>query len=184
MRFFFCHAMILAVLALPLAGCADRLMVPGGDSHVNEHIFDNKQELINAVAKTKAGMSQAHVFSNFNVEEKDLTRIGREDIMRALFGDNRVPMSEVGYEDPVALRSFLRELYGYQLRYKNAEKKHGIKDVIRYRTKEKGFDYQVTLIFHNGVLFEDPILTGGAIKNASSVTIFDGIRPGGFVPWP
>ena len=176
------NLVLLIVCTISLSACADKLMVPGGDRQVNEHIFENKQDLMNRVGATQAGMSQPLVFSNFNVEEKDLIKISREEIMQSLFGDNRVPMSEIGTDSPVILRNFLRELYGYKLRYQNLERKHGIKDVIRYRTKEEGFDYEVTFIFHDGVLFEKPILTGGAVKNASSITIFDGIRYGTFIP--
>ena len=174
--------LMLLLLCVAITGCADKMMVPGGDKQVNEQIFSGKQDLLNRIAKVQEGMSQNHVFSIFDVEEKDLVKIGREDIMRALFGDNRIPMSELGHQDPVALRNFLRELYGYTFQYQDIKRSHGFKDVIRYRTKEKGFDYDVTLIFHNGALFEKPVLTGGAVKKAHSISIFDSIRYGTFIP--
>jgi hypothetical protein len=173
----------LLAVTLAMSACADRLMVPGGDRQVNEHIYENKQDFLNRVGRLEKWMTEKEVFGHLNVEQKDVIRMDREEILTALYGDHQISMQDFEGVNPAAARQFLQQLYGYKLRYQDLEREHGFKHVIRYRTKEEGFDYEVIVVFHNGRLFEKPMVTGGAVKNSSSVTIFDGVRFGTFIPW-
>lgn len=164
--------------ALLLGGCADKYGVPGGDDKVNEQIFKDKQDLLNRVASIQPGMSRPHTFAILNVEEKDLVKVSRQEILTAMYGDNRLSLDGMSDHDAEALRQYLRSLEGYRLDYADVEREHGFKNPIRLKTNEKGFRYGVVLVYQNNVLVEKPILTGGAVKQSSSRTIFDYLNPG------
>jgi hypothetical protein len=49
------------------------------------------------------------------------------------------------------------------------------------KTKEDGFQYTVTLIFRDDVLYEEPIIAGGDVEGSNSKTIFEYLSPGRLV---
>ncbi len=169
--------LVAALSVQMLCACADKYGVPGGDDKVNEHIFKDKQGLMDAIGPLQPGMSREHTFSVLNVEEKDLVKLNREEIITALFGDNRVSLDDMGAHDAEQMKWFLRSLTGYRLDYADVEREHGFKNPIRLKTIEEGFRYGIVLVYQNNVLLEKPILTGGAVKRSSSRTIFDYLSP-------
>ena len=45
------------------------------------------------------------------------------------------------------------------------------------RTKEYGYGYVATFIFKDGVLYEEPVLSGGLIDTSATKTVFDHLSP-------
>jgi len=169
-------ATFLLVGMLVLAGCAQHLPVPGGDSMVNHTFYNSDEEFLKIVEYLEAGMSQDEVFFRLGVTEEDLIRLDRSGIVNVLYGGSSAQLSG-GFQDRRYTRDFLRSLYGYKFEYTVIRREHGFSSAIRIKTKEIGFRYLITLIFQNGYLFEKPILSGGSVNNMSSSTIFDFINP-------
>jgi hypothetical protein len=164
---------VFFLLAIMISACARGLPIPGGDRTKNEHIFDGKQDLMDRLSYLERGMSKVDVFAALNVYEKDLIQIDRKEIITALFGDNRISYENYSAGDAENLRKLMRALDGYRLEYASVEREHGFQNPYRWRTNQEGYEYAVTLIFHDDMLFEKPILTGGAVKESSSKTMID-----------
>ena len=142
------------------------------------------------------GMSEGEVFAKLcsSSKKESMARLDRREIRTSLLGGPDVPFVSPGggvitggAPDPSAKTSelsdsqIIQSLYGYKLSYKSVKKKHGFTSLIRIRTDESGYDYIVTLIFQNGALFANPILTGGPVNTVTSSTLFDFITPGTIV---
>jgi hypothetical protein len=167
----------LALLAL--AGCADAPM-PGGEDTVNATYYTAADDFKARVDQLQPGMGESQVLSILGRTRNDMTRLGREQIVSALYGGSAVQMLDNAAERDQT-RLFLNSLYGYRLEYKNVIKHHGFASPIRLRTIEQGYSYTVNLIFQNGVLLERPVLAGGIINDTQSRTLFDYINPGTFL---
>jgi hypothetical protein len=173
--------MIASVLtALMLAGCSGTIPVPGGDEQVNSKTYRDHQDLINRVNGLQIGMSENLVLSMLNRQESDLTRLSRPEIMTALYGGSNAGFDGT-YEQQEKARAFLQTLTGFKLQYINTEKEHGFSSPIRIKTHESGYNYTLTLIFQNGHLFDQPILSGGEVDGYTSKTVFDYLNPGNII---
>ena len=175
----FRYGLIIAggLMALMVAGCSGTLPVPGGDEQVNSKTYNSRQDLINRVNSLQIGMSESLVLSILKRSESDLTKLSRPEIMTTLYGGNNSGFDGT-YEQQEKARTFLQSLTGYKLVYINTEKDHGFSSPIRIKTHESGYSYTLTLIFQNGKLFDQPILSGGEVDNYTSKTIFDYFNPG------
>ncbi|MBI3441689.1 MAG: hypothetical protein HY052_07840 [Proteobacteria bacterium] len=164
-----CFAAALAVLT----GCEGYAPAPGGTDEVNSSFYTTKDDFMARLASIVPGMSQEDVLANLGRKEGDLIRLKRDEVLVALLGTNNITLkdNDLGQDQ-------LRSLYGYKLSYRSVERKHGFASPIRVQTDEKGFDYTITLIFRDGVLFEKPIITGGVVNSSSTKTFFDLLTPG------
>ena len=168
----------MMVVVLGLAGCAGKFPVPGGSEDVNEKCFSSEAEMEAHVAEILPGMPEEHVLGVLCHKKENLVRLDRRDIRIALLGgDNQLFAGKSTNDDPELIDS----LYGYRLNYKSVKRVHGFSSPIRIRTDESGFNYFVTLIFQDGVLYAKPILSGGVVDNTSSGTVFDALTPGSIV---
>lgn len=164
----FCKALVVFALAGVPVGCTGVMPVPGGSETVNESFYQSEEDLLAHLNTLEKGMPQQEVFMRLGRSEDDLIRLSREEVVKALFGDHQ---ADIGGD-------LVQSLYGYRLNYKVVKRKHGFSSPIRIRTDEKGFDYSVSLIFREGVLYEKPLVSGGMERGASSHTIFDYVTPG------
>lgn len=165
----------LFATTLILSGCADHFPVPGGTSIVNGACFSSVPEMQARLISLKPGMQESEVFANLCKKRESMSQLERREIRTALLGGADVLFAPNGMQTDAEI---IDSLYGYKLSYRSVKKKIGFTSPIRIRTDEIGYDYTVTLIFQDGRLFERPILTGGAVNNASSGTLFDALTPG------
>ncbi|MCE9508290.1 MAG: hypothetical protein K8R48_08290 [Alphaproteobacteria bacterium] len=163
----------LMVFLLFLAGCADYAPVPGGTDAVNPSYYSTKEDFLSRLSGIDPGMPEKEVLAKMGRREEELNLLRRNEIMTALLGS-----SIVTFDDDATRENILHDLYGYKLNYKIVKRRHGFSSLIRIRTDEKGFDYTVTLIFYQGMLFEKPLVTGGIVNGSSSKTFFDFLSPG------
>lgn len=168
---------IFPALLFVLAGCAGFLPVPGGGEAVNRSFYAMPDDLLARLGNMHPGMNEADVYAALGRGKEDMIRLERNQIVTALYGSTSVEFRDGAPEHEEGSR-FLQSLYGYRLYYKAVEREHGFSSPIRIRTDESGFDYAVTLIFREGILYERPIVAGGVVNRSSSHTFFDYISPG------
>lgn len=168
---------ICILIALACAGCAGILPVPGGNEAINESFYGTKEDLLSRLEGITPGMTEKEVFKALGRKEGDFQRLTRQEVVTALLGTSNVEFRD-GTEEPSYSQNLLQSLYGFRLSYQIVKRKHGFSSPIRIRTDEKGFDYIVTLIFRDNLLFEKPILSGGVVNASSSKTFFDYLNPG------
>ena len=172
-RFF--SLLLTSVFCLWLSACAGTL--PGGTDTVNENLFDDTKMLQQWVDSLKPGMSKGEVFARLGRLERDFTRLDRSQIIGVIFGgeDAGIPTHFQTNED---ILTYLESLEGYRLKFRRVKRKHGIASPIRLQTNENGFDYQLSLVFKNGVLYQKPFMAGGVVNDIETQTIFDYLNPG------
>lgn len=171
-----CRWFVLTFLFI-LPGCAGFLPVPGGGETANRSFYATPDDLLARVGNVRPGMSEAGVFAVLGYGKADMVRLERSQIVMALYGSTTVEFRDGTPEHEGGSR-FLQSLYGYRLYYKVVDREHGFSSPIRVRTDETGFDYAVTFIFREGILYEQPIVTGGVVNRSSSRTFFDYLNPG------
>lgn len=164
----------LSVFLLALGSCAGLLPAPGGTDTINTAFYKTKDDFLSHLDAITSGMTEQEVLDRMGRKKEDMIRLSRDEIVMVLLGTNNVEFKDSQDSD----HNFSRSLYGYKLHYKITERKHGFSSPIRITTNEKGFDYVAVFIFRDGVLFENPVLTGGEVNNSSSRTFFDFITPG------
>ena len=118
-------------------------------------------------------MKKNAVFEQIGKNEHDLNILSRNETVMALYGTPNI-------EIPNATK-FLSSLRGYSFEYKKIGRSTGFSSPVSMKTKHKGYHYNVILVFKDGKLFEEPIVSGGDIQNANSKTIFEIIGPGKMV---
>jgi len=160
---------------LMLGACAGEWPVPGGSEASNERCFKSLAEMEARLDELLPGMPEDEVLTGLCRKKKSLTQMERREIRIALLGGDNITFSGTYRSDE---QDLIRSLYGYRLNFKDVRRRHGFASPIRIKTDESGFNYFVTLIFREGVLFERPILSGGLINNSRSGTVFDFITPG------
>lgn len=179
-RLRFCRIFILA-LALVLAGgaggCSGVLPVPGGDDEENQSFYSSEQELQTLVSQLQPGMEKSLVFSMLRRQEHDFTKLDRPGIMESLYGGSGGGFSGTLQEREQA-RLFLQSLEGYRFSFKLVDRDLGFSSPIRIKTDSSGYNYTLTLIFRQGRLFDQPILSGGVVDGSTSKTFFDYLTPG------
>jgi hypothetical protein len=148
-----------ALLLFIVIGCAGLAPVPGGVDTVNSSFYSTRGDLLDRLSAVQQGMTKERVFFLLNRDEAEMTRLPHEEVALNLSGGR--PMSL-----PPALE-------GFRFSFKTVERRHGFSSPIRLTTDEKGYDYTVTLIFNDGRLLEEPMLTGGPVSRTSSKTLFD-----------
>lgn len=168
----------LLVMTLSLGACAGKMAVPGGTEDINQTCFTSVADMQARVAQMTPGMPEGAALAEVCRKKESLTRLDRREIRIALLGGPDVLFTGTGMESDSQIIS---SLYGYKFPYTNLSKKHGFKSPIRIQTDETGYDYTITLIFRDGVLFEKPILSGGIVNKITSGTLFDFITPGTIV---
>ncbi len=151
--------------------------VPGGSDSINGSAFSSAGDFRARVDQLQPGMGESQVFANLGRNREDMTRLGRDEIVRVLYGGSAMQLLDNASEREDT-RAFLGSLYGYRMSFRNTKKEHGFSSPIRVKTQESGYDYTVNLIFQNGILFEKPILAGGMVNDSSSRTLFDYLNPG------
>ena len=166
---------VLAALVL-LPGCAGWAPVPGGDDKVNSGFYSGSQDFLGRVNRLRPGMKQGEVFAILGRNAGEMTKLSRAQINAALYGGSSARF-DGSLADQEMARKFLQSLYGYSLDYAEVEREHGFSSPIRVRTEEEGFKYNVLLVFQSGRLFDKPILSGGAVDDSSSKTLFDFLNP-------
>jgi hypothetical protein len=165
----------LATLLVMLTACAGTAPVPGGSDEVNQRCFQSVADMQAHLLRLTPGMPEGEALAALCSKKEDFVRLGRREIRIALLGGDNVLFND---EDAEADSEIIRNLYGYKLAYKSTHRKHGFSSPIRIQTNETGYDYNISLIFKDGLLFEHPILSGGLVNDVSSRTIFDFITPG------
>ncbi|TAL27736.1 MAG: hypothetical protein EPN97_16720 [Alphaproteobacteria bacterium] len=156
---------------LALSACTSVVPVPGGTDANNENYFKSADDLREHVGKLQAGMEEAAVFSALERERNDFLQLNPEDVWRLALSRGVV----AGGDNPVA--GAPGALTGYRLRYKSVTRRHGMSSPIRIRTDESGFSYELTLLFRNGRLLDNPVLSGGAVNEVRTHTLFDYLTP-------
>ncbi len=170
-------ASMCAAILTGTTGCAGIMPVPGGNETVNESFYETKEDLLTRLETITSGMTEKEVFAALDRHEADFQRLTRQEVVTALLGTSNVEFKD-GTEEQNYNQHLLQSLYGFRLSYQIVKRKLGFSSPIRIRTDEKGFDYIVTLIFRDGVLFEKPILSGGVVNASTSKTFFDYLNPG------
>ena len=166
---------LLCLIAL-LPGCAGWAPVPGGDDKVNSHFYTGPEDFLGRVNRLRPGMKQGEVLAILGRHAGEMTKLSRAEINAALYGGSGARF-DGSLADQEQARKFLQSLYGYSLHYSAVEREHGFSSPIRVRTEEEGFKYNVLLVFQAGRLFDKPILSGGAVDDSSSKTLFDFLNP-------
>lgn len=156
-----------------LASCANIMPVPGGSEAVNDSCFASETEFRSYISSLTPGMPETVVLKGLCRKKEDIAQIDRRDIRITLLGGDNIDFPHNGH--------LIEQLYGYRLHYKNIKRKHGFSSPIRIQTKETGYSYTVTVIFHDGRLFTQPAVSGGPVRNTSSGTLFDFLTPGAIV---
>lgn len=169
--------MLLLVMAVSLTGCSGVLPVPGGDDEENQHFYKSEEELKTLVAQISSGMEKSLVFSILGRQEHDFIKLDRPGIMESLYGGSGGGFSGTLQEREQA-RLFLQSLEGYRFSFKFINRDLGFSSPIRIKTDQSGYDYTLTLIFREGRLFDQPILSGGVVDGSNSKTFFDYLSPG------
>lgn len=167
--------MLTSMVCLWLAGCAGTL--PGGTETVNENLFDDTKMLQQWVDSLEPGMSKGEVFARLGRLERDFTRLDRSQIIGVIFGgeDAGIPTH---FRTSEEILPYLESLEGYRLQFRRVKRKHGIASPIRLQTNENGFDYNLSLVFKNGILYQKPFMAGGVVNDTETQTIFDYLSPG------
>ncbi|MCB1537730.1 MAG: hypothetical protein H6865_00855 [Rhodospirillales bacterium] len=166
----------LLCLALLMGGCA-RFPVPGGTESVNGKAFKGADDFRTRIDQLVPGMGESQVFAIIGRNRDSLTRLSRPEVISALYGGSAVQMIS-GPAERAETRAFVDSLYGYRMNFRNTKKDVGFASPIRMQTHETGYNYSVDMVFQNGVLFENPVLSGGLIDGTSSRTVFDYLNPG------
>lgn len=166
-----------ALMAICLAGCAGVAPMPGGNETINAAYYESAIDFRTRAEQLQPGMGESQVLSILGRTRNDLTQLGRDEIVTALYGGSAMQLLDTAREREET-RAFLQSLYGYRLEYKDVNKHHGLVSLIRMRTQEEGFRYTVNLIFQNGQLLEKPVVAGGVVNDSESRTLFDYINPG------
>lgn len=168
------------ILILPVAfllnGCAGVLPVPGGGESINNSFYKTETDLKTRVQSIKQGMPKNAVFTKLSLHEDQFILLTREEIMSTLYGGQKLEFTQ-NQDAPLSERSFIQSLTGYKLLFKNVNRKHGLTSPIRIKTQENGFSYTAIFIFKDGILYEDPVLSGGEVDTTSSKTLFDYMNP-------
>jgi hypothetical protein len=171
-----CLLTALVVAGAGLTGCAGSLPVPGGDDKRNTTLFKSEDDLKIRVAQLEPGMPKDLVFAILGRVEQDFTRLDRPDISTSLYGGGAAGFNGT-LEEQERARRFLQTLEGYRLIYRYIDRDLGFSSPIRVQRIEKGYDYTLTLIFHEGRLMDKPMLSGGMVSGSSSKTLFDYFTP-------
>jgi len=167
---------LMTVLSVGLMGCAGFAPLPGGKDTVNHEFYESDEDMRTLVSELKVGMSRDDVFNHLNRQEDDFVLLNRREIIETLYGGHYVNVS-FAKDSPMNNPEGLKSLAGYKLFFKKVNRKHGISSPIAMRTNEIGYNYQVALIFKDGHLFEEPIVSGGVVDASSTKTIFDYLSP-------
>lgn len=165
---------LFALIALGgiTSGCAGIAPVPGGKDTVNTEKYETREDLFENVRSIKTGMPEGQVLNLLNTEADDLYILSRSEILIDLYGTDNIRL------DPAQSEKLRKDrLYGYRLIYRNVSREMGLNNPISMRTNKQGYQYTVSFIFKNGILFEDPIIAGGEVNESKSSTVFDMISP-------
>lgn len=168
---------MLCFATIGLSSCSGVLPVPGGKSTINDSFYESNTELKAKLEDLKAGMTEKVVFAKLERHKDELLKLNRQSIIAAMYGGQNSPYTLGSAINPYKDIN-IKSLTGYELKYRIVKLKHGLKSPISIRTDEVGFDYSATLIFKDGILFEEPIIAGGMIDNSKSRTVFDYLNPG------
>ena len=168
---------IMTMMVLGLQACAGSAPVPGGTEAVNQPYFTSGNDLKSRVEKLNPGMSEDDVLKTLGIKKVQMTLLDRIGIRKALFGGENAPLPGTP-EEQMEIYTIIQESTGYKLDFKDIYRKHGFSSPIRMQTDEKGVNYSVTMVFHDGALLEKPVLSGGPINETDSTTIFDFLNPG------
>jgi len=158
---------------ISLNACSGVVSLPGGTKGVNQDYYKSKAELLERVRTVKKGMNKEEVYDILEREEDDFFLLSRSEIVTAMYGTDNINFSNT--------QNFIHTLDGYRLDYSRVNRKHGFNTPISMKTKEDGFQYTVTLIFRDDVLYEEPIIAGGDVEGSNSKTIFEYLSPGRLV---
>lgn len=168
---------MILMFPLFLGACSSILPVPGGGETINKDFYDSDEQLKGLLGGIKVGDTKENVFSHLGRSDEDFIMLNRDEIMLALYGGPRIETLQ-SFNSSVDERRFLQDLKGYKLVYKKTSRKHGIHTPISMLTKETGYSYETIFIFKDGVLYEEPALSGGAVEASSTSTVFDYLSPG------
>jgi hypothetical protein len=172
----FAHLVVLCLATGILGACASSLPVPGGDDKQNVGMFKSEDDLKIRVAQLTPGMQKDLVFALLGRDEHDFTRLDRPAISESLYGGGAAGFNG-NLEEQERARQFLQTLEGYRLVYRYIDRDLGFSSPVRVQRIESGFNYTLTLIFHEGRLIDKPMLSGGVVSGSSSKTIFDYFSP-------
>lgn len=167
--------LLSACLIMLLSGCVGQL--PGGSDNTNKSYYQSNAELKDFVNSLQTGMTKAEVFARLGRRQDDFKRLNRSELVGTLFGgeDAGIPIHFTTEED---IMKFLESLEGYRIDYKGIKRRHGLSSPIRIQTDANGFDYSISLIFKDGILYQKPFLSGGLVNTTSTKTLFDYLNPG------
>ena len=165
---------VASVMSL-MTSCAPIIPVPGGSSAVNANCVSSAVELEWRLAGVSKGTAEEKVFQTLCDNKGTFQRLDKRDIRLALLGGENISFAR---NPPAFTDEILESLYAYKINFKSINRKHGFTSPVRVATEESGYDYTVIIIFKNGSLYQDPIITGGVVKSSTSGTIFDFLSPG------
>ena len=167
---------MILVFPLFLGACSSVMPVPGGGESINKEFYDSDEQLKDLLSQVKEGDHRDDVFSHLGRVESDFILLSRDEIMSNLYGGQRLEFVQ-NLSNPLDERRFLQDLKGYKLVYKKVKRKYGIHTPISTRTEKTGYSYVAILIFKNGALYEDPVLSGGAVDASATNSVFDYLSP-------
>ena len=168
---------IVASSALLLSGCAGFLPLPGGKSTTNDEFYESSEDMTTRLETLQTGMTLTNALAHMDRKEEELTKLNRQEVLAALYGGLQSPYAQGFAANPYTDLD-IKSLSGYKIDYKIVNRKHGLKSPISIRTDEKGFHYTAVMIFKDGLLYEEPIVSGGLVDTSSSSTVFDYLNPG------
>ena len=162
-------------LALPvLSGCA----MMSSHEQANTNFFDSVNALEQRVDTLHIGMTKDQVFAALGMNEHDMSTLDRQGIKIALYGS----ADQVIQGSEAEVRAFFGDMEGYNFTYADIHKDRSFSG-LKIKTVGTGYDVDVTLIFKNGELYENPIISGGRVNAIDKDPI---IKPnnitGAFIP--
>lgn len=162
-------------LAIPvLSGCT----MMSSHEQANTNFFGSVDVLEQRVDTLQIGMTKDQVFNALGMSEHDMSTLDRQGIKIALYGsaDQIIQGSEA------EVRAFFGDMEGYSFTYADIHKDRSFSG-LKIKTVGTGYDIDVTLIFKDGELYENPIISGGRVNGIDKDPI---IKPnnitGAFIP--
>lgn len=168
--------LLVAALALPVAGCAGFPLRTGKVS-VNEKLFDGPQDFLNRAKKLKRNMSKQEVFALIGRPGVPLTELTEnmrrytDAEIRGVFYGSTQPATFVEGEH---FREHIAGHEGYELAYKATESLGYVSSLVYWSVVEKGHELALVMIFSKKEGLADSRVIGlGVINRTTKKILFD-----------
>lgn len=149
------------------------------DIKTNTEYFNSVVTLDDRLDQLEVGMTKEEVFNTLGMNQGDMQSLDRKGIKVALYGSE----DQVIQGSEAEVRAFFSDMEGLSFDYENIERKRTFRGLLKIQTEDVGHDLSVTLVFKEGLLYENPVRAGGKVNSTDRDpiikpnTIIGGIRP-------